>query len=106
MARVSRSSPSDSSGVQQPVLTVSITLNEIAKQEDVPRTMYMGILTAVDSRLSHSRSRMKQNTPEETTHIENESTARRWRSIVRSSARESGRTFRPIATPAMIRSTP
>ena len=106
MARVSRSSPSDSSGVQQPVLTVSITLNEIAKQEDVPRTMYMGILTAVERTLSHSRSRIKQKNPDDTTQIANESTAKRCRSIVRSSASESGRTFLPMARPAAIKSTP
>ena len=58
MARVRRSEPSDGSGVQQPLLTVSTTLNDIAKQEDVPRTMYKGIFTVDDTPLIHSLSRI------------------------------------------------
>ena len=83
MARLKRSLPSASSGVQQPVLMVSMALNDIAKQDDVPRTMYMGILTAVDKPPIHSLSSTKQNKPEETTQTANENTASRCRSMRR-----------------------
>ena len=124
MARLKRSLPPASSGVQQPVLMVSMVLNDIAKQDDVPRTMYMGILTAVDKPPIHSLSSTKQNKPEETTQTANENTASRCRSMrrllqkdfdegrgaewymVRSSASDCGRAFLPMMIPATIKRAP